>query len=189
MTGTAQKTLRLKVLLLLCIFTATRTFLLNRCLATIGMFTQMDIQEGDLTTILLFFQDKESRLKSRKHTLQPRQRDTPQEQGNRTCSTCPAVLTARHATRTRKQNMQHTPCSPDSETRHKKKETEHATHAPTARHATRTRKQNMQHTPCSPGSKTRHKKKETEQGSTLFLNRKPISVLQIRIIMPQRKAI
>jgi hypothetical protein len=84
--------------------------------------------------------------------------------------------------------MQHTPCSPNSKTCHKKKEAEHATHAlqpeqqdmpreegsrtcdtcpaaPTARHATRRRKQNMQHTPCSPNSKTCHNKKETEHAT------------------------
>jgi hypothetical protein len=58
--------------------------------------------------------------------------------------------------------MQHMPCSPDSKTRHKKKDTEHAAQAPTARHATRTRKRDRQYTPCSPGSKSRHKKNETE---------------------------
>jgi hypothetical protein len=71
--------------------------------------------------------------------------------------------------------MQHTPCSPNSKTCHKKKETERAAHA-TARHASRRRKESMQHTPrqqempqkegnrtCSTrDSKTWHKKKESE---------------------------
>jgi hypothetical protein len=67
--------------------------------------------------------------------------------------------------------MQHMPCSPDSRTRHKKKETEHAAHALQPR---------QQDTPQEEGNRT---------CSTLFLHRKPISVLQIRKIMPQRKAI
>jgi hypothetical protein len=93
----------------------------------------------------------------------------PQEEGNRICSTRPAAPSGIYATKRRKQNMQHRPCSLVRNICHKKKETEHVTRpaAPeedmpqeegnrtcstghegqTARHATRRRKQNMQHRP------------------------------------------
>jgi hypothetical protein len=65
--------------------------------------------------------------------------------------------------------MQHPPCSPDSKTCLKKKETEHATPAVYPRQhdmpQEEEKKQNMQHPPCSPDSKTCHKKKETEHAT------------------------
>jgi hypothetical protein len=101
------------------------------------------------------------------HGLKPQQQDMVQEEGNRTCNTHPAAPTARHGTIRRKQNMQHTPCSPDSKTWYKKKETQHATHTLQPRQQDMVQEQSNRtcNTACSPNSKTWYKKKETEHAT------------------------